>query len=64
MISAIMHGVTTFIHRINHVMRNAPHLPLLDVMREAHRFATSIGATDEAQHRPCSGWIAVFSFSG
>ena len=38
--------------RINHVMRTAPHLPLLDVMREAHRFATSIGATDEEGRPP------------
>jgi hypothetical protein len=28
-------------------MRNSAHVPLLDVMREAHRFARSIGATDE-----------------
>ena len=29
------------------MMRNSAHVPLLDVMREAHRFARSIGATDE-----------------
>lgn len=38
--------------RINHVMRNSAHVPLLDVMREAHRFARSIGATDEEGRPP------------
>lgn len=32
--------------RINHVMRNSQR-DVLDIMREAHRFAQSIGAVDE-----------------
>ncbi|CAK9060604.1 DEAD-box ATP-dependent RNA helicase 31 [Durusdinium trenchii] len=37
--------------RINHVMRNST-ADLLEIMREAHRFARSIGATDEEDRPP------------
>eukprot|EP00929_Paragymnodinium_shiwhaense_P040226 TRINITY_DN21018_c0_g1_i1.p1 TRINITY_DN21018_c0_g1~~TRINITY_DN21018_c0_g1_i1.p1 ORF type:complete len:606 (+),score=94.23 TRINITY_DN21018_c0_g1_i1:47-1819(+) len=33
--------------RINHVRRNNENFEMLDIMKEAHRFASSIGATDE-----------------
>eukprot|EP00929_Paragymnodinium_shiwhaense_P051862 TRINITY_DN26030_c0_g2_i1.p1 TRINITY_DN26030_c0_g2~~TRINITY_DN26030_c0_g2_i1.p1 ORF type:complete len:504 (+),score=131.26 TRINITY_DN26030_c0_g2_i1:255-1766(+) len=41
--------------RINHVMRNAEDLggiPVLEIMQEAKRFATSIGATDKDGKTP------------
>lgn len=40
--------------RINHVMRNST-ADLLEIMREAHRFARSIGATDEESARSSGG---------
>merc|ERR1712192_83910 len=38
--------------RINHVMRNPGDLSVLEIMREAKRFATSVGALDELGRTP------------
>merc|ERR1712083_992087 len=38
--------------RINHVMRNFEDLSKVDILREAKRFAASIGAVDEEGRAP------------